>query len=752
MSLSSAMNVGVTGLNINSEAITVVGNNIANVNTTGFKEGRTLFSDMLSQNIANGQLGLGAQVQAVQNNFTQGGVESTSNGNDLMIQGDSFFVVQNAQGTQYFTRAGAFDYDNSNVLTNPDGFQVMGYGITQATGQSNGVLGTIDKTAFATLPSKTTTAASFVLNLDSTAKTPGSSVTSSVKFNGDFGQGGTTTTITLAGGAGGAIGNIRTAAGAILPLTLVGPLVAGAVAQNVQITVNGGAPQTIGTYNSTAGGVITFTPNAMPMAVALGGALGTQNITFPDGLTGTNVATATTATLNANAVANPAPTTLNFYDEFGNIQSATVTWSGNEPTYSYSIAIPNAVAGTPGGAGSPIIGTLNFPTPSTTSVTANITLNNGAQPMPVTFDLSSMKDTAVAAAPSATVNGAPITTGNVVLSGGTAGGAATFIDAAGVTHAVTITFPTAATWQADIAGATPAVATITGSFSSAANGKSTWTQSSSTVTIGGVTQPVIFDLSNVTTGATATSVRTDGWNKTNPAVTANFSNGTQVYDSQGNAHSATVYYSKTGANTWDYHVSVPDAISINGMAGNNVLNGSLTFDAAGVLVSQTPSNNNGFTVQFPGNVALQTVTLDLNPNISTQQASQSAVSSQNQNGYGAGTLISTKIDDKGFVTATYSNNQTQRIAQLATAKFAAVGGLEKSGNSLFNATAKSGTALMGTVDSQGGKIFTNSLEQSNVDMATQLVNMIKLQRAYSGNSKTITTADAMMQETLTLVR
>ncbi|MEI6704424.1 MAG: flagellar hook-basal body complex protein, partial [Deltaproteobacteria bacterium] len=184
MSLSGAMNVGVTGLSSNAEAITVVGNNIANVNTVGFKEGRTIFSDMLSANINAGQVGRGGQIQAVQNIFSQGSFENTSSGNDLAIQGDAMFVVQDANGSQYFTRAGAFDYNKSNILTNPDGLQVMGYGINATNGLSNGVLGAIDKTAFATLLPNPTSKASMVLNLDSTQTLPGSNPTTAIAFTG----------------------------------------------------------------------------------------------------------------------------------------------------------------------------------------------------------------------------------------------------------------------------------------------------------------------------------------------------------------------------------------------------------------------------------------------------------------------------------------------------------------------------------------------------------------------------------------
>ncbi|MBI5655745.1 MAG: flagellar hook basal-body protein [Geobacter sp.] len=153
MSITSAMFTGISGLSANGEAISVLGNNISNVNTTGFKSGRMLFSDVLSASVGNNsQIGRGVQIQAVQNNFGQGSFETTENVTDLAIQGDAFFVVQNPGEAMRYTRAGAFSFDENQILVNPDGLQVMGYGINQTTGTSNGVLGAIDKTNFARSP------------------------------------------------------------------------------------------------------------------------------------------------------------------------------------------------------------------------------------------------------------------------------------------------------------------------------------------------------------------------------------------------------------------------------------------------------------------------------------------------------------------------------------------------------------------------------------------------------------------------
>lgn len=133
MSITSAMFTGVSGLLANAEGINVIGNNLSNVNTVGFKSGRMLFSDMLSANIGNGsQIGRGTQIQKVDNLFSQSSFETTEIVTDLAIQGNSFFVVKDPNATApvnqngaMLTRAGAFRLDSNFNLVNPDGYQVL---------------------------------------------------------------------------------------------------------------------------------------------------------------------------------------------------------------------------------------------------------------------------------------------------------------------------------------------------------------------------------------------------------------------------------------------------------------------------------------------------------------------------------------------------------------------------------------------------------------------------------------------------
>jgi len=133
MSVTSAMFTGVSGLLANAEGINVIGNNLANVNTVGFKSSRMLFSDMLSANIGNGsQIGRGTQIQKVDNIFSQGSFEITESVTDLALQGNSFFAVKDpnagapvTQNAAMLTRAGAFRLDSNFNLVNPDGYQVL---------------------------------------------------------------------------------------------------------------------------------------------------------------------------------------------------------------------------------------------------------------------------------------------------------------------------------------------------------------------------------------------------------------------------------------------------------------------------------------------------------------------------------------------------------------------------------------------------------------------------------------------------
>lgn len=168
MSLANALFSSTSGLDTTSTAISVIGDNIANVNTTGFKARRAEFSDVLGQSITSAggysQIGAGAKLSRVTTSFTQGTFENTGRTTDLAIEGQGFFVLDGAQGTRY-SRAGIFTVDNQNTLVNPEGLRVQGFGIDPLTGTSNGQMGDV-VLSNALSPPQPTTQVELAANLD----------------------------------------------------------------------------------------------------------------------------------------------------------------------------------------------------------------------------------------------------------------------------------------------------------------------------------------------------------------------------------------------------------------------------------------------------------------------------------------------------------------------------------------------------------------------------------------------------------
>ena len=250
------------------------------------------------------------------------------------------------------------------------------------------------------------------------------------------------------------------------------------------------------------------------------------------------------------------------------------------------------------------------------------------------------------------------------------------------------------------------------------------------------------------------------WDPQNPGATSNLSTSMTTYDSLGKAHSVDVYFRNTGAGQWEYHALAKGAEVTGGTPGQNteIATGTMSYTTAGALQSVTPGA--GGTVSFVDATPSQPLALDFGKSIaaggtglegSTQFGSPSAISGQSQDGFTSGDLSGVKVDGDGVVSGVYSNGQTVAAGKLAIAKFRANEGLAKAGQNLWAASKESGDAAVGTVGSGGrGSIVSGALEQSNVDIATQFVDLITHQRAFQANSKVITTADQMLQELMTI--
>jgi len=246
-----------------------------------------------------------------------------------------------------------------------------------------------------------------------------------------------------------------------------------------------------------------------------------------------------------------------------------------------------------------------------------------------------------------------------------------------------------------------------------------------------------------------------------PANTSNFSSTMTVYDSLGAAHTLDVYFAKTADGAWDWHAITPGDDLNPPQPGVNVQvgTGSMTFTTDGALDTVTGTT---VTMDFAGATAGQAVELSFGTPIAgggtgldgvTQFASPSNVSSQSQDGYASGDFSGVAVDGQGIVTGLYTNGQQLAIGQLAIGKFRSNDGLGRAGQNLWIETRESGSVAFGTAASGGrGAVSAGALEASNVDLAEEFVGLIQHQRSFSANSKTITTADEMLQELINIKR
>jgi flagellar hook protein FlgE len=167
----ASLYAGISGLSANATAMTVIGDNIANVNTTAFKSNRSQFANILSTSLggesATAGVGRGVEFWGVNAQWTQGSIENSASATDLAINGKGFFMVQDASGSNYYTRAGSFTFDKNGYLVNPDGLQLQGYAI-DADGNI-GSIGDIYIPGERISPPVATTEFNFDINLNSAA-------------------------------------------------------------------------------------------------------------------------------------------------------------------------------------------------------------------------------------------------------------------------------------------------------------------------------------------------------------------------------------------------------------------------------------------------------------------------------------------------------------------------------------------------------------------------------------------------------
>jgi len=239
---------------------------------------------------------------------------------------------------------------------------------------------------------------------------------------------------------------------------------------------------------------------------------------------------------------------------------------------------------------------------------------------------------------------------------------------------------------------------------------------------------------------------------TNTTAPAQYGTSLLAYDSQGVEIPVSLYFVKSGQDTWKVYndVATAQADITAGTYGNATTtmsfspSGVLTAPAAPITINiQSPNTNIGVGGLFP-------VQLDMTS--ATQFGVNYAVSNLSQDGYTSGEFTGLSIDNRGVITTRYSNGQTLKDGgMVALADFRNVQGLNPNGSGEYQETFKSGPAVMGqpTVG-RFGQLRSGALEESNVDLTAELVNMMTAQRNYQANAQTIKTQDQIMSTLVNL--
>ena len=255
-----------------------------------------------------------------------------------------------------------------------------------------------------------------------------------------------------------------------------------------------------------------------------------------------------------------------------------------------------------------------------------------------------------------------------------------------------------------------------------------------------------------------------------PTVSTSYTKkfSTTVYDTQGNAHPMDQYMVKTGGNNWSVYTLIdgrnPDGTLPSGEGATPPVPSTMAFDSAGALTNVTQPDpvdeqaENTLVVSGwkPGamingewkenGAASKAGGVVINIAKTTQYNTDTSRNPPTQDGYATGQINNLTIDGSGVMFANFSNNQSRAIGQISLASFTNEQGLQPVGGTAWKETYSSGVAgydapKIGSL----GAIQSNSLEDSNVNLTSELVDLIKAQSNYQANAKTISTQSTIMQ-------
>jgi flagellar hook protein FlgE len=271
-------------------------------------------------------------------------------------------------------------------------------------------------------------------------------------------------------------------------------------------------------------------------------------------------------------------------------------------------------------------------------------------------------------------------------------------------------------------------------------------------------------LPNGTSAPNATANLSFGLNLDSDAADGEtFTSSITTYNSLGSQVILDVVFEYDEATPrWDWSVNVDPTTAVCTTAGyiGFDVNGNLDPAASGMTTGTTDADGNPIiTISNLDGADDMSITwtyadtTGASDGSVTGYSSESTKTAQSQDGYPSGSLQSVNVDEDGFFTGVYSNGSMIPFAQIVLADFPSYSGLSKMGSNLYAASLSSGQALVSAPNTASlGSIAPSTLERSNVDLASEFVEMITTQRAYQANSKVITTSDEILQELINIKR
>jgi len=810
MGVSSSLYASISGLSTMGNAMSVLGDNVANVNTIAFKSSRATFQDVLSQSVATAagaaQVGRGVTMTTIDGIFAQGSFESTSTATDLAIGGQGFFMLRapGSAESDMYTRAGEFRFDNAGNLVNPTGNFVQGWSIDPTSGEVQGTIGDINLGK--STPPVQTTNVQVIANVDSRKNNETTELNLFDAWNGtNPAQSVPTAPIDVASYEYTTAIKAYDAKGASHDLTVYFDRTTKDNQWEFLVTCNPVEDKRVLSTGRDAAGILNgtndeasiYTPDTTYNYVNHkgAGALLYGKIDF-----------STSGAIDKIAAWDVPPD--------GRVDPAQntnrITLANTEQYYSFDTnftgALTNQTIALNLGA--------RFSGQSTSIPQVLVSGSGGyidAGITPITKETlwSNVKDSAGIAVTAGTTvnwtgyknNGAAVTGSYTLTAGGkvqdlldamntsvgiTGFGCTCTIDAAGRIRMTDNTggpSGMAVTSFSFLAGAQPfgvstSGATGTNTFNITTSKRQVVSTGRAVSSVGGTT-PItadtlltsVYDPALALAGAdtlTFNGKRGDGTTVAGAVFTVGTSFGPPLTASAG--VNATVRELLSWAeNTFDAEASIDGA-------GRLVLTDRRADEVGGVYTSKLAVTDctcsapakvpfglatNDFTI-IPadtsgedGSLAGNTTSLAFSNEAlsTTQYANSSTTIFQDQNGYAAGFLQSVSVDTKGTITGNYSNGQVLAKAQVALASFNNLAGLMKEGGNIFRQTTASGAPVTGAPGTNGlGSISPNSLEQSNVDLGAEFVKLITTQRGFQANSKIITTTDEMLSDLINIKR